>query len=60
MVAVVLLFLLSCCSAYANDSSFEASGSTLLPLRDSTIRMVREDLKITIRGKEARVEEPCL
>ncbi|MBK6759331.1 MAG: DUF4424 family protein [Ignavibacteria bacterium] len=56
MVAVVLLFLLSCCSAYANDSSFEASGSTLLPLRDSTIRMVREDLKITIRGKEARID----
>jgi hypothetical protein len=56
MVVLALLLLLSCCSAYANDSSFEASGSTLLPLRDSSIRMAREDLKITIRGKEARID----
>ncbi|MCX6140620.1 MAG: DUF4424 family protein [Candidatus Kapabacteria bacterium] len=55
-MVVFFVLLLTVCTAWCNDSSFEASGSTLLPLRDSSIRMVREDLRVTIRGREARID----
>lgn len=56
MVAIVLMLLVVVGTATANDSEFYGSGSSLLPMRNTSIRMQREDLQIVFRNDSAYID----
>lgn len=45
-----------CIPVRANDSEFFGAGSTLLPVKNTSIRMQREDLRITYRNDTAYID----
>lgn len=51
-----LIFIVHALTAVANDSEFHGSGSSLLPMRNTTIRMQREDLQVVFRNDSAYIE----
>lgn len=55
MVILLILFLATIRVA-ANDSEMYGSGSSLMPLKNARIRMVREDLTIRYRGDSAEID----
>ncbi len=52
----VLLFLSLNVSLSANDSSFYAEGSNLIPLQETSIELKKEVLNLTRKGKEMDVQ----
>lgn len=49
-------FLLLSCSAQANDGVFYATGNTLIPLKETTIRLKKEILNLERRGDWMQVD----
>lgn len=55
-IFLALLFLLLNSSLSANDSSFYAEGSNLIPLQETSIELKKEVLNLTRKGKEMDVQ----
>ncbi len=55
MVVFIVLFLATC-TAWCNDSEFFGSGSSLMPMKNAHVRMVREDLTIGFSGDSAVID----
>jgi len=51
-----LIGVVVCIPVRANDSEFFGAGSTLLPVKNTSIRMQREDLRITYRNDTAYID----
>lgn len=56
MKKLIFLFCLFSQAASANDGSFYASGNTLMPLKETTIRLKKEILNLDRRGDWMQVD----